>query len=188
MDHAGGAHPMVYRVSGIFMTKAGEIRQRTILAEAYQNYEGRLCSYAFSKVNDRALSEDLVQETFIKTWEYLAKGKNVELMKAFLYHVLNSLVVDEYRKHKAASLDVLLEKGHEPTAGCPDRTVAVLDGKAAIHLIQKLPQKYREVVYMRYVQELSLGEMACLTGQSKNAVAVQVHRGLRKLKLLHESA
>ena len=39
---------------------------------------------------------------------------------------------------------------------------------------------------MRYVRDMSLQEISLLTGQSKNAVAVQVHRGLEKLKLLYD--
>jgi DNA-directed RNA polymerase specialized sigma24 family protein len=49
-----------------------------------------------------------------------------------------------------------------------------------------LPKKYQKVVHMRYVQDLTLEEMSLITGQSKNAMAVQVHRGLEKLKLLYE--
>ena len=38
---------------------------------------------------------------------------------------------------------------------------------------------------MRYVDDLSLEEIACATGKTKNAIAVQLHRGLEKLKLLY---
>ncbi len=140
-------------------------------------------------MRDRATSEDLVQDTFIKTWEYLVRGGEVVVMKAFLYHILNNLIVDEYRKNKTVSLDILLEKGVEPhvsDVGRPHRFFDVLDGKAALFLIQRLPIKYQKVVRMRYLQDLSLKEMSLITGQSKNAIAVQIHRGLEKLKLLYE--
>jgi len=137
-------------------------------------------------VRNRAMSEDLVQDTFIKTWGYLVKGGKVVVMKAFLYHILNNLIVDEYRKHKTVSLDVLLEKGFEPKtlhSGSPRRLFNILDGKAALLLIQRLPKKYQTVLRMRYVQDLSLKEISLITGQSKNTVAVQIHRGLERLKV-----
>jgi RNA polymerase sigma-70 factor (ECF subfamily) len=162
-----------------------EKQRQAALTVAHLNYWGGLNSYAFFKVHDRALGEDLVQETFIKTWNYLVRGGKVDMMKAFLYHILNHLIVDEYRKHKTTSLDVLLKKGFEPSAGDPGRLFHVLDGKAALLLIHRLPPTYQKVVRMRYVQDLSLKEMSLITGQSKNTVAVQVHRGLRKLKLLY---
>lgn len=61
----------------------------------------------------------------------------------------------------------------------------MLDGKAAIRLIENLPEPYKKVLHMRYIQDLSLGEMALITGKSKNTMAVQVHRGLVKLKVLY---
>ncbi len=81
-----------------------------------------------------------------------------------------------------------MEKGVEPPIGHPAHNFNVLDGKAALLLIMKLPEKYRKVIRMRYVQDLSLKEMSLITGQSKNTIAVQMHRGLEKLKLLYEPA
>ena len=106
-------------------------------------------------------------------------------MKAFLYHVLNHLIVDEYRKHKSTSLDALLEKGFEPSTGNSNRLFSVVDGKEAFLLIGRLPEKYQKVMHMRYVRDLSLKEMSVITGQSKNTIAVQLHRGLEKLKVLY---
>ena len=160
-------------------------RQRTILATAHNDYSKKLVSYAFFKVSDHSISEDLVQDAFMKTWSYLIKGGKIDTMKAFLYHILNDLIVDEYRKHKMISFDVLLEKGFEPKTDNSGRLFNLLDGKAAILLIQRLPEKYQKVMRMRYVQELSLKEMSLITGQTKNALAVQLHRGLEKLKTLY---
>lgn len=121
----------------------------------------------------------------MKTWSYLVKGGKIDVMKAFLYHVLNNLIVDEYRKHKTTSLDILLEKGYEPSGDSRESIINILDGKKALFLIQRLPKKYQKVMRMRYVQDLSLKEMSLITGQSKNTIAVQLHRGLAKLKLLY---
>ena len=93
--------------------------------------------------------------------------------------------MDEYRKRKASSLDVLLEKGFEPSVIDSSQLLNVLDGKAALLLIGLLPVKYQKVMRMRYIQLLSLKEISLLTGQSKNTVAVQTHRGLDKLKILY---
>lgn len=167
------------------MTPEQETQRQVVLTVAQHDYEKGLNMHAFFKVHDRALSEDLVQDTFMKTWSYLVRGGKVDVMKAFLYHILNNLIVDEYRKHKTISLDVLLEKGFEPGAGDSRRLFNILDGKAALLLIQRLPLAYQKVMRMRYVQDLSLKEMSLITGQSKNSVAVQIHRGLEKLKLLY---
>ena len=106
-------------------------------------------------------------------------------MKSFLYHILNNLIVDEYRKHKTISLDVLLEKGYEPGADSQERFINLLDGRSAALLIARLPDKYKKVMRMRHVQNLTLKEIALLTGKSRNTIAVQLHRGLIKLRILY---
>lgn len=173
----------------LMMTEEQETEGRATLTAAHHDFQKGMNAHAFFKVHDRALGGDLVQDTFIKTWSYLVKGGKIEVMRAFLYHVLNHLIVDEYRKHKTTSLDLLLEKGFEPTAaGHSGHLFDMLDGKAALLLIQRLPLKYQKVMRMRYVQDLSLKEMSLITGESRNAMAVQAHRGLEKLKLLYYPA
>ena len=169
------------------MTIKENIEQKGILAKAYRDHAKGLNVYAFFKVHNDATGEDMVQDTFMKTWSYLVKGGKIDLMRAFLYHILNNLVVDEYRKHKTTSLDLLLEKGLEPSAGEFGRIVDILDGKAALLLIQFLPEAYQKVMRMKYVQDLSLEEMSLITGKSKNSIAVQAHRGLEKLKQLYNT-
>src|SRR3989338_6294685 len=158
--------------------------QQAILERAHHDYAKMLSSYAFFKVSNLEKSEDLVQETFLKTWRYIVKGGEIATMKAFLYHILNNLIIDEYRKPKTTSLDALAQKGFEPSTDGETNFLNTQDGTAALSLIQSLPEKYQKIMSMRYVQDLSLQEISIATGQSKNTIAVQAHRGLEKLKLL----
>jgi DNA-directed RNA polymerase specialized sigma24 family protein len=146
-----------------------------------------LNTYAFSKVGDSALGEDLVQKTFAKTWARLVSGGKVDLMKAFLYHVLNDLIVDEYRKHKTTSLDPMLRKGFAPSNNDYARFFDILDGKKAILLIKQLPPIYQKIMTMRYVQDFSISAMAHITHQSRNTVTIQAFRGLEKLRNLYSN-
>ncbi len=171
----------------IMMTPKQKKDRQEILTVAHHDFEKGLNSRAFFKVHDHELGEDLIQNTFMKTWSYLAKGGKIDIMRAFLYHILNNLIVDEYRKHKTTSLDVLVEKGYEPKDIHPENLLNVLDGKAALILIQRLPEKYQKIMRMKYIQDLSLKEMSLITGQSKNAMAVQLYRGLEKLKALYNN-
>lgn len=116
---------------------------------------------------------------------YLVRGGKIQVMRALLYHTLNCLIIDEYRKKTSSSLDVLLEKGYEPSSGSNERIIIQLDGANAMKLISQLPEKYRTTLKMRYVDHLSLTEISSITGQTKNAIAVQIHRGLTKLKALY---
>jgi RNA polymerase sigma-70 factor (ECF subfamily) len=169
------------------MTLLEETTQQNILTEAHHDYQKVLYTHAQFKIHDTVMSEDLVQDTFIKTWSYLVRGGKIDTMKAFLYHVLNNLIIDEYRKRKTTSLDVLLENGYEPSVDESERTINKLDGKALVTLIDLLPKKYKKVMRMRYIQLLTLAEIALLTGQTKNTIAVQTYRGLGKLRLIQSN-
>lgn len=173
--------------SNIIVMDNKETQLQALFAAAYKSHEKGLRTHAFFRVHDKATSEDLVQDTFVKTWSYLVKKGEIVMMKAFLYHILNDLVVDEYRKHKTTSLDTLMETGFEPRVDDTKRLLNILDGKEALLLIQLLPETYKKVLHMRYVQDLSLKEISLITKQTKNTVAVQAHRGLEKLRVLYNA-
>ncbi len=153
-----------------------------------REYEKMLLAHAYFKTHNMETSEDIVQDTFMKAWNYMLKGGKILMMKAFLYHILNNRIVDEYRKHKTTSLEVLLEKGFEPNVDNSERLLDNLDGKTALLLIEQIPPSYQEIIRMKYLQDLSLKEMSLATGMSKNTIAVKVHRGLEKIKMLYNFA
>lgn len=157
------------------------------ITKAHENNQYDLLRRALYKTSDTEVSQDLVQTTFLKTLMYLRKGGKIDLMSSFLNHVLNDLIIDEYRlrKNKTASLDLLQESGFEPSFSSFERDMNILDGKKAVLLIPQLSEKYELVIRLRYLKGLSLKEMALVTSQSENTVAVQVHRGLAKLRKLY---
>lgn len=168
------------------MTIKEGLERRALLTTAHLDHEKALNKYAFFKSNDKAKSEDMVQDTFMKAWSYLIKGGKILMMKAFLYHILNNIIIDQYRKHKTISLDDLMDKGFDPGENHVEQDLDFLDGKAAILLIKFLPANYQRVMNMRYVKMLSIQEIAEITGQSRNAVAVQAHRGIVMLRTLYK--
>lgn len=175
----------------VLLTHPGKSREQAIvdhtMTNAYEANQSNLTRRAVYKTSDFDLSEDLVQSTFLKTLLYLQKGGQIDTMRAFLNHVLNDLIVDEYRKRKTVSLDVLLEQGFYPKIDYTEQLINILDGKQMIALIEQLPEKYKRVIKMRYVQGLTVKEIAALTEQSRNTVSVQSYRGLRKLAALETS-
>lgn len=167
------------------MNPEQETERQTILTLAYSSYEKSLNAYALYKVNDDQLVKDLVQDTFMKTWLYLVRCEKIDTIKGLLYHILNHLIIDQYRKHKTTSLDLLVDRGFEPKL-ITENLWASIDAETALGLIPSLPSKYGEILDMRYIQNLSLKEIADITGQSKNTVAVQIHRGIEKLKAMYD--
>ncbi|MEX0931156.1 MAG: hypothetical protein WDZ88_00230 [Candidatus Paceibacterota bacterium] len=122
------------------------------VTNAHTDYNQALYKRALFKTSDVDVSQDLVQKTFLKILLYLRKRGKIKTMRCFLNHVLKDLIVDEYRKRKATSLDVLLEKGFEIGFEDSENMINILDGKKVILLIPLLPEKYRVIMRMRYVQ------------------------------------
>ncbi len=164
------------------------IKLQTMLTDAHTEFEHGLLKHARFRVSDTGVCDDLVQDTFLKTWVYLVRAGKINLMKPFLYHVLNCLIIDEYRKKKSVSLDLLLENGFELQEDELERTVNQIDGEAAVALIETLPVAYQKIMSLRYVDDFSLSEIAVETGLTKNLVAVKTHRGMEKLRLLYEES
>ena len=121
------------------MKSKQEVKQKKMLVKANTDYRKNLNSYAFFRLKNKPISEDLVQDTFKKTWAYLVKGGKVNVMKSFLYHVLRGLIIDEYRKKKTISLKDLAKKGLELSEDNSEKMIDILDGEQAIFLIAQLP-------------------------------------------------
>lgn len=165
--------------------------------EAFDEYADALFRHASFRVSSRERAKDLTQDTFLKAWDYVRKGNEVRQWKSFLYRILNNLIIDEYRRIQEESLDSLLED----SAAQANMLIAVgsrsekeerLDDELMIEKIQALiptlPQTYRAVLTMRYVDGLSTKEIAATLDISENVVSVRVHRGLAHLKKLCEAA
>jgi len=127
-----------------------------IIIQAYKDHEKALLKRAFFKVSSGDLSDDLVQTTFLKTWKYLLKEGKIDHMRAFLFHILNNLIIDEYRKQKPVSLDILSDAGFQIVIDDSDQLFNMIDGKTALLLIPLLKEKYRKVVHMHFEDNLTI--------------------------------
>lgn len=154
--------------------------------KAYDEHADALFRHCYFKVYDRDLSKDLVQETFCRTWTYLSEGKEIKNIRAFLYRVLHNVIVDEIRRKKPLSLDQLEEEGFSPK---DDSLKDPEESFAAKEIIQKLvllDESQRDIIQMRFIDDLSLKEISSALGVSENVVSVRIHRGVNKLRELVE--
>lgn len=160
---------------------------------AFDEHADALFRHAYFRVSDRERAKDLVQDTFMRAWEYIARGEEIQQWKPFLYRVLGNLIIDEYRKKKANSLDDMLERDdvsedlfEDLSAGGLDEVISALDAARLAELIHELPDTYREVIILRFVDGLSPKEIADFADVSENVISVRVHRGLKQLKEIFE--
>ncbi len=157
--------------------------------KAFDEYSNALFRHAVYRLSDRERAVEIVHDTFTKVWSYLRGGHEIDSYKPFLYKVMNNLIIDEYRRRKEYSLDVLLaeegtDEGSFPELyeGGIEELTFMLDAQKASLLINELPIVYREVLTFRFVDGLGPKEISELIEESENVVSVRIHRALKMLK------
>lgn len=151
--------------------------------DAYDRFSDAIFRHCFFRVYDRELARDLVQQTFMKTWEYIASGKEIDNLRAFLYRVATNLIIDQARKAKAVSLDELLEKGFDPRSPRDDLQI-LFDSKYILESLDNLEEDNKKLIIMRYVDGFGPKEMAGILGVSENVVSVRLNRATKQLREL----
>lgn len=161
----------------------------TRFLKAFDEYNDALFRHALLRISNREKAIDLVHDTFTKVWSYIRDGYEIDSFRPFLYKVLNNLIIDEYRKRKELSLDAMLEVEGVDEGSFDDLhessvevLAATIDGRKAFELLEELPEQYREVIILRFVDQLGPREISELIEESENVISVRIHRGLKMLR------
>lgn len=153
----------------------------------YDQYSDAIYRFIFFKVSDRDLAWDLTQDCFMKAWQYFSTKENaVDNKRAFLYTIARNLVIDHWRqKEKTATIDIdLVANSIEDGNDLHAQTVLQDEIRSLMGLLHELPEESRDILLLRFADELSFDEIARATGKSNVAARVQTHRALKKLKTI----
>lgn len=148
-----------------------------------QTYDKDLSSiYRFCcmKIRDHELAKDITQQAFLKTWGYLESEDKKVNIRALVYKITNNLIIDWYRKKKESSLDTMIEKGFDPADETEIERETSL--KSTFKILDKLSDPDRELIMLRYVNNLKPKEIAKILDEEVNIVSVRIHRARKKLK------
>lgn len=149
----------------------------------YDSHADAIFRHAYFRVSDEEVARDLMQTTFERTWEYLAKDNEIGNLKAFLYRVANNMIIDHYRKKKESSLDAIREKGYEPpNEGGVTKLKYRAETRLALEHLETLQDDHKTPIIMRYVDDMSVKEIAEVLGETENNISVRIHRGLKKVQ------
>jgi len=152
---------------------------------AYDQYADAIFRHCYFRVFDRERGRELMQDVFMKTWEYVSSGKKVDNLRALLYKVANNLIIDEARRKNRRSVDSLEDMQEEGFDLADEEAMTAadkVDARNILHTIAKIEEPYRSAVIMRYIDELSPKEIAIATGEPANVISVRINRGMQKLR------
>lgn len=152
--------------------------------EAYDAYADAIFRHCYFRVRDRERAKELTQDTFMRTWGYLAEGNVIENIRAFLYKTASNLIINEVlRRKEHDSLESLREEsGYEPSSEEED---TLGDSVLYDHLflaLENLPEQYKLVLVHRYIDGLAIKEIAQILKETDNTISVRLHRAKIELK------
>jgi RNA polymerase sigma-70 factor, ECF subfamily len=165
-------------------------RDPELLDRLIEQYQHRLYRYLLFLTGDRMLADDLFQETWIRVLErghqYNAKSK----FDSWLFAIARHLVIDVSRRKKIRSLEELANpETDQPYEPPDDRSASVLqllvarENEQSVQLsLLKIPAYYREVLVLRFHEELGLEEIAAVLQTPLSTVKSRLYRGLDALK------
>ena len=161
--------------------------------ELLTRYQSKLYSYIFFIVRNVTLAEDLFQETFMKVITTIRQGNYSESGRfgAWLTRIAHNLIIDYFRQDKSENTVSNDESEVDlfNDADLSDDDVETKLGNSQVlsdvrRLLGALPSSQREVVYMRFYQDLSFREIADLTGVSINTALGRMRYALINIRRL----
>ncbi len=158
-------------------------------------YKSSIHSYIYYIVRNRDLTEDIFQETFVKVIMTIQQGRYTEngKFKAWITRIAHNLIIDYFRQERSENtisndeVEMDLFNNIKLCDGTIEdnmvRGQVLADVKK---LIKHLPESQREVLEMRYYQDLSFKEIADLTGVSINTALGRMRYAILNMRRLAE--
>ena len=148
----------------------------------YQQNLGSIYHYMYSKVGNREVAEDLTSQVFLKVVSSIDYQRSRPSMQQWLYLITRTTLADHWRTHyrlPSSSLDELLDAGWEGPAGEELTATSSSTAERVQHILQALPERYREVLKCRFLLKLSIKATAEKMGVTVANVKVMQFRALK---------
>ncbi len=152
-------------------------------AKIYDCFVSEIYRYILFKINDVNDAQDLTAETFKRAWSYIARYKSNNF-RAYLYAIARNLCFDFYKQNKNQTSLELIKEVKDETESLEQKVIVQEIKTELKSAITKLPNKYREIIILRFMNELSIKETSIITGMSSAAVRTTQTRAIGKLKIL----
>ena len=170
-----------------------------LLNELIVRYQHRLLRYLMFLTSNRELAEDMFQEVWMRVLVRGGQFNGKSRFDTWLFTIARNLVIDYRRKRTLASLDELVEGASEDDRamtfeiadGHPtpfDHLSSVEDRERVAEALLTLDTVYREVLVLRFHEDMSLQEIATVTRAPLSTVKSRLYRGLAAVRPVLEAA
>lgn len=165
-------------------------KDKDAFIEAYDLYADDIYRFVFFKIGHEEEAKDLTSAVFLKVWNY-AQSRGLDeskSLRAFIYKTARNLIIDHYRqlRETEARLDdaekVLEEMLTDEKQDLEKQSEILSDMNLIKEGLSQLKDEYREIILLRFVDELSFAEISEVTGKAAGNVRVLTFRALQALK------
>lgn len=171
----------------VMLSRQGD---QTAFNQLVELYKDKLFHMAHRILRSKTECEDVVQETFLKVYLNLNRFDENKRFSTWIFHIGKNVCLDLLRRRKAPPLpldqpvtaqsdqnlslhDVIPHASQSPESEVIERELA----STMADLIAKLPEKYKTVVYQRFVLEMSMEDIGLANNIPVNTVKSRIHRG-----------
>lgn len=152
------------------------------LEDWYNAYSTTIYQYVFFLVRDVELAEDITQETFYRAYKQAARFRQQASVKTWLHRIARNAAYDELRRKRLIAF-VTFTKQHEPQMDdLALRSLLTKELHSKLYqAISQLKLVYRDVLVLRYIEELSVKDTAQILGFSESKVKSTAAQALQAL-------
>ena len=153
---------------------------KTAYGEIFDLFADRIRRFLVFKLPRPEDADDLTSEVFLRGWEYMSSG-SVANLNAFFFRIARNLTADFYRRHKVTES---IESASTISTGedVANNVAVKLEGDELLETMKSLKEEYREVLVMRYLSEMEVGEIASALEKTPNSIRVLLHRAKKALQ------
>ena len=162
--------------------KAGDVEKLGLL---YKRYSRRLFGFFYRMTSSASVSEDLVQNVFMRMLKYKHSYSDSGNFESWAFHMGRNVHKDFLRKNNRYSWQEDMSTWEEQLRDDHNKEVYLQQTDGLNNLsraIQALPEDKRELIELTRFQKLKYEQVAQLLGISESAVKVRVHRTMKELK------
>ncbi len=171
----------------IFAFQEGEM---LAFEEIVKRYKDSLMNFVFRFLGDMSESEDIVQETFLRVFRNKRAYKKIAKFSTWIYTIAGNLAKTELRKRKKRNLYSVSDIGYDDkdfeisdeTLSPESETNTSMSEEIIQQEIQQLSPKFREVIVLRDIQELSYEEISKIIKVPLGTVKSRVNRARLRLQ------
>jgi RNA polymerase sigma-70 factor (ECF subfamily) len=158
-----------------------EVRDGTgeTLGVLFDRYHKPLYNFYSKLTGDRTLSEDLVQEVFLRILKYRQSYQPGTPFRAWIYQIARNARVDHYRK---TPKHITFEPEMAPAVMPKDEAQKSQEAELLHRALMQMPEEKREILILSRFQELKYDEIARLLGCELGTVKTRIHRAIQELR------